>query len=127
MALFWAKYIIYGYVSRLYLRVRTSEKVLKKQQATLKSSKWGPVLGFCFNGFIPLCVSTQLAIRYSSFTTSGEVIAMIWMTFHACILYIWFPYTMIRVIMVPKEKLLEPEFKGKYGFLFNAINQDTRG
>jgi len=88
---------------------------------------WGPLLGFCYRGFIPLCISTQINIRQPLFTSSGETIGLVWASLLCCIIYIWFPLTMIYVVSVPKAKLLEPKFKQMYGFLFTTIKNETRG
>jgi hypothetical protein len=126
MALFWIRFLVYGMLGQAVLHYWDHAKVRTKSEATLKGSRWGPVLGFCINGFIPLCISTNLAMRNPADSRSGEVISMIWMAFHGSILYIWFPMTMAKVIRATPEQLADPKFKGMYGPIINPVRMDNR-
>ena len=116
----------HSYNSTLY-SIQRMQNDPKIRNDKLDTKRWGPLLGFCYRGFLPLCISTQLNYGWPLLTTSGEMIAYAWSLFLSVVIYIWFPLTMIYVISVPKERLLEPRFKTKYGFLFNGIRTDTVG
>lgn len=100
--LFW--YIVFyvnfthSYSSFLYSYQRL-KKDPKARKEKYDSMKWGPLLGFCYRGFIPLCISTQLNWAMPMYTTTGEFIALCWTVFLSCIIYIWLPITMLRVIL----------------------------
>ena len=57
----------------------------------------------------------------------GETAANAYAYFIYLMISLGFPCAMLYVALVPKEWLLKPEFKQKWGFLYNPIKTDTFG
>ena len=69
---------------------------------------WQPYIMLCYRAFIPICIATTLNEWYYINTTSGEIISNYYSFLLRYILLGWFPFLMLFVILVPKEKLKSP-------------------
>ena len=127
LMLFCVQYLFWVVLMTLLLKLKPTNALYKKRQSKVSSLKWGPLLGFCFRGFIPLCIATNLNLRYPLFTTWGEILAFIWAVFLSAVIYVWFPFKMLKVINSDESTRMNPEFKKMYGFLYNNIRNDTKG
>jgi len=87
---------------------------------------YGPFLGMACNGFIPLCISVNLNNMYAIKTKWGESIANNYSNVLTMFVLVWFPLTMLYVIVAAHEKRRNDEdFKGKYKFLLSGIKTKT--
>jgi len=82
----------------MVLKFKPTNALYKKKKSKVSSLKWGPLIGFCYRGFIPLCIATNLNLRYPLYTTGGEVFAFTWAIFLSALIYVWFPLMMLKVI-----------------------------
>ena len=105
-----------------------------KQAALQKKLFFAPFLGMAFRLFIPMSIASYLNLSYPTYGSDGvsalyakwgEYCADLYAVFVYFLVTIFFPCTMLYVALVPKEWLLRPDFKRKYGFLYDSIKTDN--
>ena len=94
---------------------------------------FAPFLGMAFRLYIPMTIASYLNITFpahadhSSEGKWGEYIADAYAYFIYYMISLGFPCAMLYVALVPKEWLLKPDFKQKWGFLYDSIKTDNFG
>jgi len=101
------------------------KSTVQKHLAGSAALYWNPLLGFCFRGCIPLCISLYLNLQYPLFTANGEVTAFVFSVVLGFIFFCWFQYQLVYFIWVDKAELLKEENKG-YNFLWGSVKKDNR-
>ena len=90
---------------------------------------WGPFLGIAFRAYIPMTISSYLNIMNQFNHESeyfGDILADFYSTFIMFLTNVFFPGAMLYTAWVPKEWLLDPDFKKKWGFLYESIKTENR-
>lgn len=102
-----------------------------------KKMFFAPFLSMAFRLFIPLSISSYLNLQWSieagPLSNSnliakglfGEIVANAYAYFIAFLVCVCFPCVMVYVMLVPKEWLLRPDFKARWGFLYNSIKTEN--
>ena len=121
--------LIYVFFGK-YLLAKYTDKTADKEKAEKlkKQLFFAPFLGISFRAFIPMSISSYLNITYQFGDREGymgEKIADYYALVVGFLVCVFFPIAMLYVALVPKEWLESPDFKQKWGFLYNTIRTEN--
>jgi len=97
--------------------------------ALKKKMFFAPFLGIAFRLYIPMTIASYLNISYNM-DPGGRYVGESMADHYA--IFIWFltnfflPGCMLFVAFVPKDWLMDPGFKQKFGFLYESIKTENR-
>ena len=77
-------------------------------------------------GFMPITIAIFINYTCAIHTTNGERLANIFAAICIIPCFIVVPLMALMVIVVPKDRLLDPGFKNKYGSIYSNFKIETR-
>ena len=87
---------------------------------------FGGILKILIPGFVPISIAVYYQLKAPLFTTSGEILGVVFGVFCFFTNFIFLPGAFIMVIMVSKDTLRDPVFKQRWGVIYQDFKMESR-